>query len=70
MAYTLEQEQEANDFAFALLMPEKEYRNQVDINTKSDGTVDTKKIAEYFNTTVSLAAERGYRLGILKKPLE
>lgn len=68
MAYTQEQMEHANFFAKALLMPEKLYREQVERNTEPDGTVHTDKIAAYFGVPVSLAADRGYDLGVLQKP--
>lgn len=62
-----EKEQMANEFAYALLMPEKLYREQVELNTEKNGMVNTKKIAEFFHVTISDAAERGYRLGLLRR---
>lgn len=69
MSYTLEQTLQANLFAYALLMPEREYRKQIAIHTHGN-TVDTKAIACYFGVEVKAAAERGYQLGLLKQPLE
>lgn len=66
-SFTTEQEFQANAFAMALLMPETDYREQVKIHTEQNGRVNTAKIAEYFNVSVSTAAERGYELGLLEK---
>lgn len=65
--FTTEQEQMANAFARALLMPENEYREQVKIHTLPDNKVDTAKIAEYFHVSISTAADRGYEMGLLEK---
>lgn len=62
--YPLE-EYQANEFAGALLMPKNEYKkimNQYTIENK----VDTKKIAEYFGVSVSMASNRGKHLGYLQ----
>ena len=59
-----EQARQANSFAFALLMPEKEYRKMIDLN--SEGLlVQTKNIAEYFGVSLAAAAQRGRELNIL-----
>lgn len=59
-----EQARQANSFAFALLMPEKEYRKMIDLN--SEGLlVQTKNIAEYFGVSLAAAAQRGRGLNIL-----
>lgn len=68
MSYTLEQTIQANLFAYALLMPEKEYRKQIVMHTHGN-IVDTKAVADYFGVKVKTAAERGYQLDILKQPL-
>ena len=60
----IEQARQANSFAFALLMPEKEYRKMIDLN--SEGLlVQTKNIAEYFGVSLAAAAQRGRGLNIL-----
>lgn len=59
-----EQARQANSFAFALLMPEKEYQKMIDLN--SEGLlVQTKNIAEYFGVSLAAAAQRGRGLNIL-----
>ena len=71
-----EQARQANSFAFALLMSEKEhrkinircskaeYRKMIDLN--SEGLlVQTKNIAEYFGVSLAAAAQRGRELNIL-----
>ena len=59
-----EQARQANSFTFALLMPEKEYRKMIDLN--SEGLlVQTKNIAEYFGVSLAAAAQRGRELNIL-----
>lgn len=59
-------EYQANEFAAALLMPRKEYEEQLDKNTRDDNIVNTAQIAEYFNVSVSAASNRGKFLGYLK----
>ena len=58
-------EYEANEFAAALLMPKREYKNIIDMYTTGD-IVDTAKVAEYFNVSVGAAANRGKWLGYLE----
>lgn len=57
-------EYEANEFAAALLMPEEEYREVMDLHTKGDW-VDTGEIAKYFHVSVNAASNRGKWLGYL-----
>jgi Zn-dependent peptidase ImmA (M78 family) len=58
-------EYQANEFAAAFLMPEKEYRKVMDQNT--DGIkVATDKIASYFGVSISAASNRGKFLGYLQ----
>ena len=49
MNWTEEQEKEANTFAFAFLMPEKEVRR---VFEEKNGNL--KAIAEYFNVSLAL----------------
>lgn len=65
--FTAQQEQIANAFARAFLMPEDEYREQVKIHALPNGEIDTAKIAEYFHVSINTAADRGYELGLLEK---
>ncbi len=59
------EEYEANEFAAALLMPQKEYKKVMDKYT--DGNLlDTSKIADEFNVSVNAAANRGKWLGYLQ----
>ena len=60
-----EQEYQANEFAATLLMPEDEYKRIMDIYTIGN-SVDTSKIADYFNVSVEAAANRGKWLGYLQ----
>lgn len=56
------EEYEANKFAAALLMSQKEYKKVMDKYT--DGNlVDTSKVADEFNVSVNAAANRGKWLG-------
>ncbi len=67
--YTQEQEAMANEFALALLMPERAFREQVVLHDNNDGTVNTKAIAEHFHVTIGMASLRGQRLGLFESPL-
>ena len=60
-----EEEQQANEFAAALLMPRLEYKKVLEKHTKGN-TVDIYKIAEYFNVSVNAASNRGKWLGYLQ----
>lgn len=59
------EEYEANEFAAALLMPEKEYKIVLDRYTNED-IVDTYSIANYFNVSINAATNRGRFLGYLQ----
>ena len=59
---TEEQEDRASAFGEALLMPEKEFREEVARNT-SGGIVDIKMVAEYFDVPVDVARHRSLMLG-------
>lgn len=64
-ADNLLKEYQANEFAAALLMPQEAYEkimNQYTIGNK----VETCKIADYFEVSVSLASNRGKFLGYLQ----
>lgn len=58
-------EYQANEFAAALLMPQKEYRKIMDQYTIED-QVETDKVAKYFGVSVSAASNRGKFLGYLQ----
>lgn len=61
---TTEQEYQANEFAAALLMPEKQYKEVLD--TYSDGNrVNMSQVAKCFNVSISAAINRGKFLGYL-----
>lgn len=58
-------EYQANEFAAALLMPKKVYKeimNQYTIGNK----VETNKVADYFGVSISAASNRGKFLGYLQ----
>lgn len=59
------EENMANEFAAAFLMPREEYKEIMDKYTKGN-FVDTKKIARYFNVSENAAANRGKWLGYLE----
>lgn len=60
-----EMEYQANEFAAALLMPKKKYKEKMDEYTEGN-VVDTSKVAEYFHVSVGAASNRGKWLGYLK----
>ena len=64
---SIEEILQCNEFALALLMPEREFRKQVELNTNEDGTINTKRIAEYFQVSISDASLRGRNLGLFEK---
>ena len=57
----------ANEFAMALLMPEKEYREQIALNLDEHGMVNTKAVADHFHVSITDAHMRGVSLGILRQ---
>lgn len=59
------EEYQANEFASALLMPKNEYKKIMNQCTTGN-KVDTRKIAEYFGASVSMASNRGKHLGYLQ----
>lgn len=56
------QEDRASVFGEALLMPEKEFRGEVERDTEN-GVVDIKRVAEYFDVPVDVARHRSLMLG-------
>lgn len=58
-------EYQANEFAAALLMPKKVYKEKMDKYTIGD-KVETDKIASYFGVSISAASNRGKFLGYLQ----
>lgn len=60
-----ELEYQSNEFAAAFLMPRNKYREIMDQYTEGN-TVDTAKIAKYFQVSVDAAANRGKWLGYLR----
>lgn len=61
-----EEELEANQFAFAFLMPKKEYRKVLFENKSNDNIINISLISKYFNVTEEKARIRGYELNFLK----
>jgi len=59
MNWTEEQEKEANTFAYAFLMPEKEVRR---VFKEKNGNWEA--IAEYFNVSLGVAKQRLINLGL------
>lgn len=59
------EEYQANEFAAALLMPKKKYKEIMDQNTVGN-IVKTSKVADYFGVSVSAASNRGKFLGYLQ----
>lgn len=58
-------EYQANEFAAALLMPKKAYKEIMDQYTIGN-VVETDKVASYFGVSVSAASNRGKFLGYLQ----
>ena len=62
---TSEQEYQANEFAAALLMPQKEYLSELLRNKTDGGKVCISEIADYFHVSNAAAGNRGKFLGYL-----
>lgn len=63
------EEEIAEQFAKALLMPISKYKNIIDLYSSKEGKdyiVDVQKIAEFFNVSHNIARQRGQELGYLK----
>lgn len=60
-----EREYQANEFAAALLMPMREFKEQLDHNTHGN-KVDMRPVADYFKVSLSAAVNRGRFLGYLR----
>ena len=58
------QENQANEFASALLMPKEQYGQVIKEIAKED-CVDMTAVAEHFNVSLAAAISRGRRLGYL-----
>lgn len=56
-----EQELQANEFAAALLMPQKEFKAKIDEHT-SGNFADMAQVANYFHVSISVATNRGRSL--------
>ncbi len=56
------EEDEANEFASALLMPEDIFNSYIDSN-KVEQTININKVAKHFNVTPAVALNRGKALG-------
>lgn len=57
-----EEEYQAHEFAAALLMPKDEYIKKIK-EYSSDGMIDIKEVARYFNVSIQAATNRGRFLG-------
>lgn len=57
-------EYEANEFAAELLMPRKEFIDQVNLYVDSSGRCDIKKVAKAFGVSTHAALTRGKFLGL------
>jgi len=60
-----EKEYQANEFAAAFLMPRDKYLEKLDEYTVGN-TVNTGRVAEYFQVSVDAASNRGKFLGYLR----
>ena len=60
--FTAEQEQEANEFAVAFLMPKSDFSAAL-YRLKRNGDINIAELAEYFNVTEASARNRGGILG-------
>ena len=62
------EEVEANEFAFNLLMPEEEYKKYAENNAYNfkNNTCDVRKISEYFKVPKQIVVYRGKSLKIFK----
>ena len=58
-------EYQANEFAAALLMPRKEFYEEINQCYLGNGLYDMGRVAEYFEVSVEAAVNRGKWLGIL-----
>lgn len=56
--HTAEQVYQANEFAFALLMPEKEYRKAIDTHLHGK-KIDMEAVSHYFQVSMTAAVYRG-----------
>lgn len=59
------QEDQANEFAAALLMPQKEFKNKID-EYSNGNFVDMAEVAHYFHVSISAATNHGRFLGYLQ----
>lgn len=62
---TNEQEYQANEFATALLMPQKEFKEKID-EYSSGNIVNIAQVANYFHVSISAAINHGRFLGYLQ----
>lgn len=62
---TNEQEHQANEFATALLMPQKEFKEKID-EYSSGNIVNMAQVANYFHVSISAAINHGRFLGYLQ----
>jgi len=65
----IEKVYQANEFAGAFLMPDDKYKQVMDENSLGN-RVNTVKIAEYFDVSISAASLRGQSLGFLRSSFE
>lgn len=54
-----------NYFAGSILMPKKDFMEQLDVNTK-DGKCDSKVLAEHFHVNLAHVHYRGVSLGVFR----
>lgn len=62
---TNEQDYQANEFATALLMPQKEFKEKID-EYSSGNFVNMAQVANYFHVSISAAINHGRFLGYLQ----
>ena len=60
-----EQEYQANEFAAALLMPQKEFKEKIE-EYSSRNFVNMAQVANYFHVSISAATNHGRFLGYLQ----
>lgn len=60
-----EHENQANEFAAALLMPQKEFEGKIE-EYSSGNFVNMARVANYFHVSISAATNHGRLLGYLK----
>ena len=64
-AFSIEEKEEAEFFAFAFLMPKIEFRQKL-LETQKENYADLETVAKYFNVTIGKARQRAFQLELLK----